>query len=314
MIYLNANIYSEKCIASIRRQLDKSGHKYITYPKFIFLCGKGFNSQEEYTLSNRGIVDGFIRRLLPDTHIVLSEQMWEDAFDDSIDLLIFEEFLAEVSDAIILFVESPGSFCELGAFAYADTLFSDKLIIVMDEKHRGSKSFIATGPVLKAREDGSKIVYAHTQNGALLSSPELRTEILNLTQKLKSKHSQVNKRVANINRDQVYISSFLVEILEIIRLAQPISSSDLLQLYKEIKQFDSFTLVKRDGSKFKREIKFKYILKLLETAKIIEIESSIIKFPNYEKTQHLMFKYFGTGIERERNRIICRKYRYGEHI
>lgn len=152
------------------------------------------------------------------------------------------------------------------------------------------------------------------QNGALLSSPELRTEILNLTQKLKSKHSQVNKRVANINRDQVYISSFLVEILEIIRLAQPISSSDLLQLYKEIKQFDSFTLVKRDGSKFKREIKFKYILKLLETAKIIEIESSIIKFPNYEKTQHLMFKYFGTGIERERNRIICRKYRYGEHI
>lgn len=152
---MNANIYSEKCIASIRRHLDKSGHKYITYPKFIFLCGKGFNSQEEYTLSNRGIVDGFIRRLLPDTHIVLSEQMWEDAFDDSIDLLIFEEFLAEVSDAIILFVESPGSFCELGAFAYADTLFSDKLIIVMDEKHRGSKSFIATGPVLKAREDGS---------------------------------------------------------------------------------------------------------------------------------------------------------------
>ena len=56
---MNANIYSEKCIASIRRHLDKSGHKYITYPKFIFLCGKGFNSQEEYTLSNRGIVDGF---------------------------------------------------------------------------------------------------------------------------------------------------------------------------------------------------------------------------------------------------------------
>ena len=42
--------------------------------------------------------------------------MWEDRFDNSIDLLIFEEFLAEVSDSIILFVESPGSFCELGAF------------------------------------------------------------------------------------------------------------------------------------------------------------------------------------------------------
>ena len=311
---MNANIYSKTCIESIRRHLDKSGHKYITYPKFVFLCGKGFSSQEEYALSSRGIVDDFIRKLLPDTHIVLSEQMWEDGFDDSIDLLIFEEFLAEVSDAIILFVESPGSFCELGAFAYADSLFSDKLIIVMDEKHRGSKSFIATGPVLKAKEDGSKIVYAHIKSGALLSSSELRAAILNLTQKLKSKHSQVNKRSANTDQDQVYISSFLVEILEIIRLVQPISSSDLLQLYKEIKQFDSFTLVKRDGNKFKREIKFNYILKLLKTAKIIEIESSTIKFPDYKKTQHLMLKYFGNGIERERNRIICRKYRYGEHI
>lgn len=311
---MNANIYSEKCIASIRKHLDKSGHKYITYPKFIFLCGKGFNTKEEYTLSNRGIVDDFIRKLLPDMHIVLSEQMWEDGFDDSIDLLIFEEFLAEVSDAIILFVESPGSFCELGAFAYADTLFSDKLIIVMDEKYRGSKSFIATGPVLKAREDGSKIVYAHTNNGALLSSPELREEILNLANKFKSKHSQVNKRITNLNQDQVYISSFLIEIIEIIRLAQPIRSSDLLPLYKEIKQFDSFTLIKRDGNKFKREISFKYILKLLQTAKIIEIESSVINLPSYEKTQHLMLKYFGNGIERERNRIICRKYRYGGHI
>lgn len=311
---MNANIYSETCIASIRKHLDKSEHKYITYPKFVFLCGKGFTNQEEYKQSNRGIVDDFIKKLLPDTHIVLSEQMWEDGFDDSIDLLIFEEFLAEVSDAIVLFVESPGSFCELGAFAYADALFSDKLIIVMDEKHRGSKAFIASGPVLKAKEDGSKIVYAQTENGALLSSPELRTEILDMVQTLKSKRSRVNKRVVNEDKDHVYISSFLVEILEIIRLVQPISVSDLLQLYKEIKQFDGFTLVKRDGNRFKREIKFSYILKLLQTAKIIEIESSIIKFPNYEKTQHLMLKYFGNGIERERNRIICRKYRYGEHV
>lgn len=311
---MNANIYSEKCIASIRKHLDRSGHKYITYPKFIFLCGKGFCSQAEYTQSNRGITDDFIRRLLPDTHIVLSERMWEDGFDNSIDLLIFEEFLAEVSDAIILFVESPGSFCELGAFAYADALFSDKLIIVMDEEYRGSKSFIATGPVLKAREDGSKIVYADIENGALLSRSEFRTEILDLVQKLKSKRAQINKRTVNKDKNQVYISSFLIEILEIIRLVQPISSSDLVQLYKDIKQFDEFTLVKRDGNKFKREIKFNYILKLLQTAKIIEIEGSVIKLPNYEKTQHLMLKYFGNGIERERNRIICRKYRYGEHL
>ena len=311
---MNTNIYSDASIFSIRKHLDKCDHKYITYPKFIFLCGKGFDSKESYKQSNRGIIDDFIKKLLPDTHIVLSEQMWEDGFDASIDLLIFEEFLAEVSDAIILFVESPGSFCELGAFAYADALFSDKLLIIMDEKYRGSKSFVATGPVLKAKEDGSKIIYAQIENGALLSSTELRTAILEVIKNFKTKRSRVNRRVVNADENHVFISSFLIEILEILRLVQPISSNDLLQLYKAIKQFGIFTLVKRDGNKFKREIKFSYILKLLQTAGIIEIESSIIKFPNYEKTQHLMLKYFGNGIERERNRIICRKYKYGEQI
>ncbi len=54
-----------------------------------------------------------MERSLPDINIVLSEQLWEDGFDSTIDLLTFEDFLAEVSDAIILFVESPGSFANL---------------------------------------------------------------------------------------------------------------------------------------------------------------------------------------------------------
>ena len=132
---MNANIYSEKCIASIRKHLDRSEHKYITYPKFIFLCGKGFDKsvEDSYWNTNRGIIHRYMEKLLPDINVVLSEQLWEDGFDSKIDLLTFEEFLAEVSDAIILFVESPGSFCELGAFAYADSLFSDKMIVVLDD-------------------------------------------------------------------------------------------------------------------------------------------------------------------------------------
>lgn len=301
---------------SIRKHLYRCGYKYITYPKFIFLCGVGYSTKEEYERSNRGVIDRYIKQLLPDSHIVLSEKMWEDKYDDSIDLLTFEEFLAEVSDAIVLFVESPGSFCELGAFAYADALFSDKLIIVMNEKYRNSKSFIATGPVLKAKADGSKVVYAPIENDALLSSKELRSEILNLVDAIKNKQAKVNKRRINENEDCVFINSFIIEILELLRLVQPIAQNDLLQLYKAVKKFDHFTFVKRDGSKFKRGIKFSYILKLLQTANIIETEScpSVIRFPDYKKTQHLMFKYYGNAIERERNRIICKKYKYGEQV
>ena len=221
--------------------------------------------------------------------------------------------MAEVSDAIILFVESPGSFCELGAFSYADALFSDKMIIVLDEQYRNDRSFISTGPVLKASDNGAKIVHAEVKNGALLASVELRFAVIDLANKIKNKVSSINKRIINKNTN-VHIGSFIPEILEIIKLAQPIMSADLIQLYKDIKGFYSFTFTKRNGEAFSREIQVGYIWKLLEVAKIIQINEGYISLLNYSRPQSFMLKYFGNAMDRERNRIICRKYRYGEKI
>lgn len=312
---MNTKAFGEYQIKSIREHLDSRDSKYITYPKFIFLCGKGFdkNIEDSYWNTNRGTIHRYMEKLLPDINIVLSEQLWEDGFDSKIDLLTFEEFLAEVSDAIILFVESPGSFCELGAFAYADALFSDKMIIVLDEQYRDDRSFIATGPVLKASDNGSKIVYAEVKDGALLASVELRHAVIELTNKIKNKVSSINRRVINKNSN-VHIGSFIPEILEIIKLAQPITSTDLIQLYKDIKVFDSFTFVKRNGEAFSREIQVGYIWKLLEVAKIIKLNEGYISLLDYSKPQSFMLKYFGNAMDRERNRIICRKYRYGEKV
>lgn len=291
MIFLNTVALGEKQVQSIRNHLDSRDSKYITYPKFIFLCGKGFdkNIQDSYWNTNRGIIHRYMEKLLPDINIVLSEQLWEDGFDSTIDLLTFEDFLAEVSDAIILFVESPGSFCELGAFAYADSLFSDKMVIVLDEKYREERSFIATGPVLKALDNGSKVVYAEIKDGALLASAELRSAVIDLTNKMKIKVSAINKRVINKNVN-VHIGAFIPEILEIIKLAQPIKSADLIQLYKDIKGFENFTFVKRNGESFSREIQVKYIWKLLEVSNIVQIKASYISLIDYLKPQSFMLK------------------------
>ncbi len=316
---MNRKVYCDNSITRIREHLERSDFRYITYPKFFFLCGKGFDKSDKdaYKRSNRGIIHSYIQKLIPDAKIVLSEQLWEDGFDQNIDLLVFEEFLAEVSDVIILFVESPGAYCELGAFAYADALFSDKLIVVMDEKYRNGSSFISTGPVLKAKSDGSKVLYAPIKNGALLSSDELRSAIISLTNDLKYKRSPMNKRAVN-KGNNVFIRSFIAEIIELLKLVQPIQIADLIPLYKQIKGFDSFTLVNRAGNEFKREIKIQYIIKLLQTAEIIESigerELEVIRLCNYKKIQNLMLRYYGNGMDRERNRLLCRKYRYGEFI
>ena len=102
-----------------------------------------------------------------------------------------------------------------------------------------------------------------------------------------------------------------MELLECIKLLQPISKKDLVELYKRIKGFSSFTFVKRDGDKFHNTIKYDYIIKLLSTVELIKTEDDIITTTEYSKTQSLMLRYYGNGENKERNKLLCKKYRYG---
>lgn len=306
---MDSRIYSEKTLASIKSHLEKNESKFITYPKFIFLCGKAIDGKYEKT--NRGILQNYLQKQSEDIFIVLSERLWEESFNSNIDLLTFEEFLAEISDAIVLFCESPGSYCELGAFAYANKLFSDKLVIVIDEQYKEAKSFIMTGPVAKAKQDGATIVYAQLGGKGLLASKELRDMVREKVKQFSSKTATLNRRKCNTVQDQILISSFIVELLECIKLLQPISKSDLVELYKIIKGFSHFTFVKRDGDAFHNEIKYDYIIKLLSNVGLIKIVHDIITTTEYSKTQNLMLRYYGNGENKERNKLLCRKYRYG---
>ena len=304
---MNSKIYS-KPISDLKSYLDDS-NKYITYPKFVFLCGKSF-SDSEYENTNRGILDKFLKSKSNDVFVILSEKLWEDSFDSNIDLLTFEEFLAEVSDLIILFVESPGSFCELGAFAYAEKMFSDKLVIVIDEKRKGDKSFIIKGPTAKAAKDGATILYAPLSGTGLLSCADLRKNANQWIANFSSKSMPCNKRKPN--GATVLVNTFILEMLELLRVVQPVSRKDLLDIYKEIKGFSSFSFVKKDGNGFHNEIKFDYVLKLLATVKIINLNDDIITTDLYNRSQPLMFRWTNLNENRERNRLICRKFRYGD--
>ena len=244
---MDSRIYSKKMIESMKSHLGNDTNKFITYPKFVFLCGAAY-SENEYAKTNRGVIEKYLKSKSDDIFIVLSEKLWEDSFDSNIDLLTFEEFLAEVSDAIILFVESPGSFCELGAFAYAEKLFSDKLIIVIDEKYKGDKSFIITGPTAKAKKDGAKVIYAPLSGTGLLSSADIRRIVDEKSTEFASKSSPSNKRHPNKDEASISVNTFILELLELIKIVQPISRKDLIDIYKEVKGFLAFKFIKKDGT------------------------------------------------------------------
>lgn len=62
------------------------------------------------------------------------------------DLLAFERDLGYLTDAVVVFLEGPGSFAELGAFSQIDSLAS-KLVVVIASEHHQDDSFISLGPV-----------------------------------------------------------------------------------------------------------------------------------------------------------------------
>ena len=85
---------------------------------------------------------------------------------------------------------------------------------------------------------------------------------------------------------------------------------DLLEIYKTVKNFKSFTFVKKNGDRFHNEIKFDYILKLLQVTNLIQIDKNVISSNIPVKTPNLMFNYKTRTENQERSRLLCRKYRY----
>jgi len=73
------------------------------------------------------------------------------------DLLTLENLLAESVNAVVILLHSPGTFAELGAFSNHN-LLRQKLIVVVEPKHGGSRSFINLGPLRFLKSLGGRRV------------------------------------------------------------------------------------------------------------------------------------------------------------
>jgi hypothetical protein len=74
---------------------------------------------------------------------VTSLSFFKDCYDD---LLKFETDLAQITDLVILFCESEGSFAELGAFSMVPEI-SERLFVVVRGRYWENDSFIKLGPI-----------------------------------------------------------------------------------------------------------------------------------------------------------------------
>jgi hypothetical protein len=128
-------------------------------PNLIFLCG---GPQQSVRSSRyRSVRDYFFRQrktnnpaIAPRVRLAEDISRWFD-HGTFTDLLEVEEYVADLADLIILFVESAGSIAELGAFS-ALARVQPKVLAVVNETFK-EPSFISDGPVRRLDEQGSSI-------------------------------------------------------------------------------------------------------------------------------------------------------------
>lgn len=117
----------------------------------VFVCGGNNNDHMRVQFRQ------FCEENVDDFDIFFPEYAMENYFkemsEEPFNIAQFEEIVGDLSHAIVLFPEAPGSFAETGYFSKIKGLYQ-KTILVLDAPRQKSDSFISLGPA-KLINEGS---------------------------------------------------------------------------------------------------------------------------------------------------------------
>lgn len=125
---------------------------------FIFLCG---GNKKSYSSRSK------IKRMLGDNYPILLAEKYVDC-KGKLDLLSLERIFEAISSSVLICVESPGTFCELGAFTQLTDAESNvsKEIILFSNDGKLKDSFIYKGPIsIIENIDQNRVIYAKFKIG-----------------------------------------------------------------------------------------------------------------------------------------------------
>lgn len=251
--------------AKLRRQKASSEKdRRLCAPRFVFVCGKSFkekgNTIRKVTIKRLGEYKniGEYKNTSSNVLCVISEDLYGQEYSE--DLFSFEKMLAEISQCIIIPVESAGTYCELGAFAMDKDCFL-KTTVINEYNVDYLESFISKGPIKMLEDsDKSRVIW---YNGNIEDNIEYLDRI---------KEIATHKIEIPINEDykKIKIRSLIYELANIIEIFQPLTPYEVECLYKRIKGFDVYTLI-NDSTKIKD---IKAIVKFMEKMGLITNDGS----------------------------------------
>lgn len=198
------------------KYLQAEKYRFRRLPPIIFLCG-AMNSPARDTLNH------YLNKYRPDLPLFYAERVWNEiATSTELNALEMEAYLAALADVLIILVESPGTFAELGAFSLSDAL-RKKLLPVLDVRFRNQHSFLETGPVrwINADSDYRPPVYVDLR--------KILEAIDQIEERLDRIPSAKPTKVEDLAQSPKHLLFFMCDLLAIIEPA----TSDMIGHYIE---------------------------------------------------------------------------------
>lgn len=301
-------------INELKKEIRTRGIEDKGLPRFIFICGEQILDDSgklisEETLESQNNVRYFIMKNFgkhiytgeygKESHpaqCVISEYLYST--DKAIDILTFEEVLAEISEYIIIITESPGTFCELGAFALHDS-FVDKIIVINEDNPKFKSSFISLGPIKKIENQNEKNVILYSSKFALKSSLELNDMIKQIATK------EV-RFTPNLDSQAINLKNLIYELLNLTELFEPVTPYELEVLYKQIRDITNYTIANKDKHKI---FSFKRVINLMIEMKIISYSNGYCRVNKDVTCANTMFTMNRKKFNDFRTRYLCRVYK-----
>jgi len=213
----------------VKRNFTNAGN----YTNLLFVCGKDKNDANSWRAS---FLD-FLKQTKSNHNVILSEEAF-DRDSSSLDYLTQEHLIASFSGAILIFVESMGSACELGSFSFLRSI-ARKTYIVDDKNLVGVNSYIKNGPFDKIEQADKRFSHIFLFDSTKETGPDSLPETFRLVQEVISCQYTFKKDAIVIENDMLTINDpfwlnlALFEMLGLlIRASKEEVVDDILSLYR----------------------------------------------------------------------------------
>ncbi|MEW9939204.1 retron St85 family effector protein [Clostridium butyricum] len=300
----------ENIILELKENIRKISTTSNEIPKFAFICGRQVfdedgNYKSEEILVNEKNKRHFLMKQFESLSkmgkygyrnvvSVISEKLYQN---EEIDILTFEELLAEISDDIIIIVESMGTACELGAFTIKNR-YIDKVTVINQKKHAQDKSFLNDGPIkkIKSIDDGQRVIIVKNSYYMNKGSKDFR----DFVERTIGKEVDI---IPNKDENNILLKSMIYELLNLIELFGPLYQNDLFELYKYFKGFSHYKLKDRDKHKINTSSQ---IIELMKNMGLISVTDKCISISPNITCYNAMFTISQDSFQRYRLKAFCK--------